>query len=111
MIGYKIGNVAGDSGEDRETAVVCLEKEVAAGDPGGGQPTARDLALEDLLEGEPSPGPVEELVHVAEAVDGREDTRHHSCDHQQREDHRQPIPALPALWVAELLRGYTFNIC
>lgn len=77
-----------------EAAVVGLEDEVRRTDPRGGQPSRGELALQVLVELHATTRPVQQLVDVAEQVDGRDDARDHDRDHQQREDDRPPVVPL-----------------
>lgn len=94
-----------------QASVVRLEDEMRGGDPGGGQSAGAQLPLEKrpvsrtppltetpylevLLQLHPLAMPVEQLVHVAQEVNGRHDARHHQADHQEREYYRPPVVAL-----------------
>ena len=89
--------------QDGEAAVVRLVDEVRAVDPRGWQPFAGEVAGEQLLQAHAPPRPVEQLVHVAQQVDGRHDARDDQPDDQQREYDGAPVVAIPRAWVQQLL--------
>lgn len=104
VVGDEQRHVVGGRVEHGQRAVVRLVDEVRVVHPGGRQPLAGQVAGQQLLQAHAPAGPVEQLVHIAQQVDGRHDARDDEPDDEQREDDGAPVVALARARVQQLLR-------
>lgn len=104
--------VVGDEGDDGgrvgapegERAVVGLEEQVVRREPGRGQPLRPQLAAQQLGQTHAPTAPVQQLVHVAQRVDGQHDAHDHKADHQQRQQDAAPVAPFASTFIHQPLK-------